>query len=342
MNKKSAFSLADVLLTLLLIGVVSVAAIHTMAHLDNKSVKYLYSSIYHSLDKALYNSMTFTNLKNPFVLKEYKPDAEPPEEVEISQAEHTKRLCLMLIEYINTTSAACENPAVSDKGDSFDVPPHFITVNKVRVYLSGLYPQSKDGKPLPNQDHYFFIIYADINGTKKPNSMDYAADPETHIPTKEPDIFAFAALDIGRICPLGIAEYSSKYMQTRITYNQTKEESFSASEIAEGAEPDVETVVKRYSKVSKPYYISKAEAWGYGLDLIKDEADFLIDQNPYTYNDYVKSRINKKSKIYSFLKKNTFPLEGVTLKSGKFSEGGYECVAGSDLECDIIIDKFLY
>ena len=191
-------------------------------------------------------------------------------------------------------------------------------MNGVRFYISKRFPASA------NSDHFFFLVFADLNGPKKPNSTNYAA------PSTDPDVFAFAALDIARMCPLGPPEVDPRYMQTRVTYY------------------DADEALTKFSTVSKPYYISKAEAWGYYLNSGKLNDNFYIEANPLTYNGYVKDQLSRAntslySNIYGFLGNSSLSApSSVRLKSNAINNGGYGCVKGSDIECDVIVDKYVY
>jgi hypothetical protein len=354
MNKKSAFSVAEMLITMSIIGIIFVVGYHTLAHIDNKSIKYTYSNVYHSLDKAFYNGMMASDLKNPFDNKEFDDSGT---EVDVPEAEQTTRLCKMLALYIQGGSSCGAEP-VSISGANFP-GAHLTALNGVQFYISKKYPAAGEED---DDNHAFFIIFADMNGpTKGPNSMNYVLNANG-VPDPSPDIFAFAALDIGRICPLGIPEYDTRYMQTRISYldkaeNVSQVEAGSVvdnlgggAKIGENNEGDYNVfdavvVTRKFSKESKPYYVSKAEAWGYGTPDFDN--DFIIDANPLTYNHYIQEKvleIDPESKIYAFLNNPNFSysLEGITFKGNSPENGGYGCLLGSDFECDVIIDKFIY
>ena len=311
MDKKSGFTLIELLIVMLIIGVISTFALKTISQND-KVVRYIYSNVYHNLDKALYNSYYLTKLKNPFLRKDIN---ESGVEVTISEQERVKRLCLMLTEYINYSQINCSAaPVTTSRGFT---NPHFTSMNGVKFYISPMYPNAD------NAEHYFFLVFADMNGAKEPNSMVY------NPPTTDPDIFAFAALDIARFCPLGPPEVDTRFMQTRVTYF------------------DAEESLTKFSTVSKAYYISKAEAWGYYLSGGGVNETFYIESNPLTYNGYLKNLIRTKTNfyndIYGFLNgANLRAPNDVGLKNKSVNNGGYGCVLGSDTECDVIIDKYVY
>jgi len=119
-------------------------------------------------------------------------------------------------------------------------------------------------------------------------------------------------------------------MSTRVTYFEPQ-----------APNDDGEVVLlQRYSNTSRSYFISKAEAWGYYTGQLESD-DVIIDANPLTYNGYVRANINPSSMIYSFLGNRTLQApQGITLRSQPIADGGYECRLGSDIECDVIIDKY--
>ena len=316
MKKKLGLTMIELLITMVIIGIVTVFGLKTIIHND-KVVRYAYSNVYHSLDKALYNSFYATALPNPFLTKDSVSGAE----VTLNDNQRVTRLCNMFTEYINVSAKSCNLPPVATINSATLQTPHFVSMNNVRFYISKRFPASE------SSDHFFFLVFADLNGAKKPNSMTY------NPPKTDPDIFAFAALDIARVCPLGPPEIDQRFMQTRIVYNDPNN-----------------SEVESFTQVSKPYYISKAEAWGYYLKSGRVDADesFYIEENPLTYNGYVKKALKKESttfynNIYGFMGDSSLTAPAtVELKSKKVSENGYGCVKGSDIECDVIIDKYLY
>ena len=342
MMHKKGFSLAELIIAMAIIGFVVGAAMVTFKSFD-KGVKYVYSNTYYVLDRALYNTVSYWIPSEPVVREPFKTSVINPENnqsVTISDTDAASRMCRALIEYINPVNnvdrdAMCNNiTPVSDIGpfaaNGTDLAtPHFTATNGVRFWISRRYPDSTDASN--DGKMKFFIIYADMNGVRLPNSMDYEeGNANNHYKTKDPDIFAFAALEDGRICPIGIPEVEPRYMTTRIVYQDVH------TQIIEGNE--VDDVVLRYSSPSKPYVISKAEAWGYYLpeskvpDEVKgqQEADNkpagdgepdvavepvpakshtvadteIINDEPLTYNGYLLNEISVNSKIYAFLKKS--------------------------------------
>ena len=198
-----------------------------------------------------------------------------------------------------------------------------------------------------------------MNGKRLPNTMTYEKGSEANKwRTKDPDIFAFAALENGRVCPLGIPEVEPRYLTTRIIYQE---------------ESDGNEVELKYSTPSRPYVYSKAEAWGYYLPANKVAAghtvvddDEVMPDEPLSYNGYIRSNINSASKIYAFLasgqtmsnyvqsdsyNKNSEGQFDINFQSDlprhenndvhKPNIGGYACHWMSDEECYVLVDKFV-
>ena len=359
---KKGFTLAETLLTLAIMATLIAIGLSTFNSYD-KGIKHLYSNTYYVLDRALYNSITSWVPKDTFNREPFEPNLKNAsgETVPISDEEGAKRLCRALIEYINPvedsnrdSNLMCSSSkAVTDSGDSFDRDKvQFTATNGIRFWISKRYPAD------PNATHYF-IIYADLNGTKLPNSMvQIKASKETRWKVRDPDIFAFAALETGRICPIGLPEVDPRYMTARIQYEE---------ESAGGDE-----VLLKYSEPSKPLVAAKAEAWGYYLSesalptgqqtVVPD--DEIIDGEPLTYTGYLRNNISKSSKIYSFFtnsdetmssyvqndpmykNSNTLKFQSDPPKHenddiNKPNIGGYNCMWLSSPPCTVIVDKYI-
>ena len=350
MNKKSAFTLIEIIIVMAIVGIITAIGVSTFSK-HSVDMRYIYYNVYHSLDKAIYNAMTYTNLPSPFVDFD-----ERNKQLAVSPEQQVSRLCNMLIEYITTSSSSCnleDNVITTGNNEDFqNVLPYFTAVNGVRFYISQRFT---GGEP----EHKFFIVFADLNGTKQPNSLHYERG------IADPDIFAFAVLDIGRVCPLGPPEIDEKYLLTRIRYiDNTNNNDDGFHNIA-------------FSEPSRPYFVSKAEAWGLylpdgrgslcnssGQNCTSLPQDFLIEENPYTYNEYVRSALlSSGSELLRTIYENVPTMwialwavpgenytsyeeeteETIQLRNGNnHANRGYGCKKGSDDECQIIIDKYAY
>ena len=324
--KKSGFTLAESIVTLTIIAILTACGVHVMRTYD-KDIKYMYSNIYYSLDRAWYNTSTFwipqnADERDPFLLNDAATDfaeheANPP----------ARMLCRALIEYINPVDRAgsCHAIAVNASGSDASLTAdnvQFVATNGVRFWISRRYPNDATQKN-------FFIVYADLNGTRLPNSMEYRVGTGPHRnKTLDPDIFAFAILDTGRVCPLGVPEIDTRYMGARIMFT--------------GDDGNTHLTVQ-----SVPYILAKANAWGYYTNPQDNNAD-IMDEAPLSYNDYIKEVIDNASPgsmIYSFLGN----LSMVQFYRTHFNENeifaideAHHCARRDVDTCDVIVDKYTY
>ncbi len=336
MNKKNAFTLAELLIVFTMIGVLTVVALNTMKGYD-RTIRYSHASVYHNLDRAFFNAMFYSDNKNPFTKTDYNPDGSS---YEVSAQEGAKRLCDMLASYLNVASNTCSSNGLANlnapDGAALGTV-QLTTLNGVELYIS-----ERQDKQYP-----FFIIYADINGPKPPNTLDYQAPSAANgHRTKDPDRFAFAALSIGRICPLGVPEVDPKFMTARIAYVSITGERSNKKKNAD--DDNEETPSTKFSTNSKSYVQTKAEAWGYYItdNFTKDKVP--IEDEPTSYNDFIRSELPQGTKIYkSALGNNTKNVRltapnGTTLQNGAVKDGGYGCSAKSAEECWVIVDKYAW
>ena len=352
MNKKSAFTIIEVLIAMGIVGIIITFGLKAALQND-KGIRHLYSNTYHTLDRALYNATHYPTLPDPFA--DADTDDSGAETVVVGRRtgsgaaimadEGTERLCRMLIEYINpVTEGTCSRTKlISDvaNDDEFtDANVQFTATNGVRFFISRRLPYDGLGnrRGLQPGDTTFYIIYADLNGPKFPNSLEYRAESDVNgrIRSKDPDIFAFAALDIGRIVPLGPPEFDGRYMLARVKYYD-KEHQQNTTELN-----------VRYSRPSQPYYLMKAQAWGYYNANSGVQDTEIIEDNPLSYNGYIKSKLAPNTRIYSFVS-DFFNGDNVisvpasaNIRSANVTAGGYGCTVRSDEECEVIVDKYVY
>lgn len=367
--KKSGFTISELVICLAIIGILSAAALTTFKKYE-KGVKHIYSNTYYVLDRALYNATSFwisgdEKAREAFKEKVRNPE-NPDEEIEISDTEGARRLCRALIEYINPVEssnrdAICSaGKAISDMGtdDLFTAENvMFTATNGVRYWISKRYPTVGENGENAGELK-FYIVYADLNGKQLPNTMRYVPGTEANNWNAEyPDIFAFAALENGRVCPLGPPEVDPYFLTTRVVYQEVDENN---------------EIEFKYSEPSMPYYYSKAEAWGYylpenrrpdGENELKD--DDVINDEPLSFNGYVRNKLHDGSIIYEFLGDKTMsqyvlddPLNYD--ENGNFTIifqsdpprhrngnrnlpniGGFGCSWASEEECYVLIDKYL-
>ena len=344
--KKTGFTIAEILISLVVVGVITGFAINIFRPFD-KSYKYLYSNAYYSLDRALYNAtMTYIpeNEYNREPFQETARNAVTGQAITVTPQMGAQRLCRALTEYINTVSTNC-NAAPSDSAGAdgiFSTTPSFITNNGMRFWISRRYPDNGDNRTK------FFVIYADLNGTKPPNSMRYEeGNGANQNRTRDPDVFAFAALPMGRVCPIGVPEVEPRYLTTRTKYIDEN------MEVAYSSDSQDQNFNSAFSLASQPMIYNMAQAWGYYIS--GDEADdnIPIPDAPLSYNGYIRSVIGN-SAIYGFLNGRTMRSYFNNRYSGsrrpalnsappaEGNSGGFGCAEKSDNECEVIIDKYVY
>lgn len=410
--KKNGFSLAELIMVSAIVGILVATGMMAFRVYD-KGIRYIYSNTYYALDRGLYNATEYYVAESPelhfdrAIFEDTLTYDGNTEDLLNDSDEAARRLCMALIQYINPVNrtTACNTiSSVSVSGDDteFNKTPMFTATNGVRFWVSQRFP-SPDNIGTVNEEYAtslahletnsddqnsirFFIIFADMNGTKGPNSMRYVAGEGVNgRRTVDPDIFAFAAVSLldgdgnsrgGRIVPLGVPEVDTRYMSTRIQYEDNVDDQR----------------VTAYSTPSRALLQSKAEAWGYyGVEDMTDShnrigandatVDNFINDNPLSYGDLIRSILidvegYESSKIYDFLGGETFRKyfndhlstldEGATAGEGGnlihapvryrniapvshasnvINRLGYDCAReeGENPDnCKVFVDKFVY
>lgn len=321
MKFKKAFTFAELIIVFGVVGIISAMAIATFKNYD-KGIRFLYSNLYYQLDRAYYNGYNFSGLPNPFA--ETDQDPQTGEVFEVTPAMGAERLCHMLEEYLNG-SASCSSgaggnaPLAQDNGRVFG-QIQFTTDHGAFIYISPRLPEPENPNFQPG-GHQFFLVFVDINGTARPNSMEYTPADENNPSPPDPDIFAFAALDTGRLCPLGPPEIDPRYMQARIAYVEVVNDE----------------LVTKYTTVSVPYYIAKAQAWGY---YVGNNNDLIpIDDEPTSFNDYVRTLLPEDNEIYKFMN-NAVRIQLPVNFAGLDRQHG--CENRFNEQCWVIVDRYLF
>ena len=331
-NNKSGFTLGEVLTVMAIVGIVSVLALTTTKPVHKKAVKYLYANAYNSLEKAYYNSLKLGY--NPFTEEEF--EELTPEHTETADS-GAEILCRGLTTYINTGtnvktadrdySSTCSSSKLTDElADSFiDENVQFTANNGMKFYIS-----KRLGDVDDPAGFYFYLVFVDINGNKKPNSFeftyrgnktlkDYNLSKEEDIKKEredriEPDIFAFAIIDSGRVVPLGIPEYDKNIATARLAYFDSE------------GDP-------QYASKSVAYYQAKGAAWGY-YSSDKNILDYNKEE-PFTLNDYIRTKINPKSKLV-----DDFPVLSTLSPVALEENPPYSCPKDDYENCFVFIDLY--
>lgn len=332
---KKGFSLGEVLCAMAIIGIISVLAL-TIMKPSKKALKYQYINAYNALNKAYYNGLT----------KGYSPfstqavDGELPVHTDTRDT-GTLQLCRGLTTFINTdtvvrgtdsngnsydySSTCSDSKITSELGTEFlltdnlsraekeqalankEVKLQFTASNGMKFYIS---------KMLGNDDVKFYLVFVDLNGGSKPNSIEYRYNKNGTVQA-EPDIHAFVMLESGRVIPIGAAEYDPNILTARVAYFDE--------------EGDI-----HYTKLSRAYYQAKGQAWGYySSSKMKPAENKYEISELYSMNDVIRSKINPES----ILVKN-FPdltkLQPMTVLNNDINRCSDE-----DLEsCYIILDEY--
>ncbi|MBO6087690.1 prepilin-type N-terminal cleavage/methylation domain-containing protein [bacterium] len=207
MKNKKAFTLAEVLIVFIIIGIIATVTISTVKPWE-KAYKYSYTRIFNSLSVAVYNYMTTNSKINKF--------PETPSE-----------FCIALTEYINSTSKNCspsyfldDAPTLS-KFKSGGKTPEIKLTNGAYIWIGA--DTDSDGKSVPftyvepdtADTVEYYIVYADLNGSRGPNKIKY---DETSSTSSLPDIVAYIVTDKYMVIPLGRPKTDRRYLSARIMY----------------------------------------------------------------------------------------------------------------------------
>lgn len=204
MNKKSAFSLTEVLVVLTFIGFIIVTQLVVMTSKVNQ-YSGPYFTVYNAVKKTAYNVLA--DIYCPCTGNDC-----PNEECKKGPREYPKtstNLCKRFSEFINTSENNCNNfKPVGNDLDFKKATPGFIATNSYKFYFhDGRFTKTINGKTVN-----FAIIYVDINGEKRPNR--FVCDNSDILP----DIVPFAITDNGDAIPIGLPTYSKAYMTASVGY----------------------------------------------------------------------------------------------------------------------------
>lgn len=261
---KKAFTLAETLICIAIIGFLFVATMISRKPND-KPIRILYSNVYQNISDAYYNGMGKVS-DSPFLLND-------PSKVTHSSTKDTgaKLICEGMIQFINskTDEDYCKDTklvsAVGRDLDFTDDKVQFIANNGMKFYISKFYQDTADAEAS------FYLLFVDINGDDRPNSMSYKRDGKL-----APDIFAFALLPNLRVVPMGLPEYDKKFMlASSVYYNEQGNPVYNAS---------------------VPYYQAKIMAWDMKKDKLVKDGKYIYDTSiPFSMNDKIRSDIDEGS-----------------------------------------------
>lgn len=237
-RKFEALTIAELMITLLIIAILCIFALSTIKPYD-KTYRWLYVRIYHSLGNAVYNSMMTRQNGFPNTSTEF---------------------CNMLKEYLNTApedSTGGIMPRCEPSRDltigAADFPEdriQLILSNGMRLWIAsnGAAPfelrESIDGTTFGIK---YYVVFADLNGSKGPNlaQWDLAGNINWNANSKLLDIVAFVVTETSVVIPVGPPEIDTRYMQAMAIYP-----------------PDDENKPEGTRSNPNTYYWAKNDAWG--------------------------------------------------------------------------------
>jgi len=280
--KKDAFTFAEVLIAMAVIGIITVVIVST-AKPRQSVLKYQYANAYKTLSRAYYNS--FIDGYNAFAAKsKYACLSVSDTECDVSDGTASgqlfngvKVICRGLSEYINTQSSlsgTCSAGLATVSGAAQAKLPTNTSYTTLRprandmvFYFTKRFNDGEGNVP-------FYIVFIDLDGPDRgTNSLRIGSDGSL------PDTYAFALLNNGRVTPLGLPEYDQRILSARlVTYDQGGNET--------------------YGDVSYPYYQAKALAWGYYHAGFDNSSQYDVVE-PFTVNDYIRSVLPPDNEIYA-------------------------------------------
>ena len=304
-NTQNAFTLVELMIAMAIVGIILVFGMVTMKPTD-EGLKYQYSNAYRSLSIAYYNGMLSTNY-NPFV--PVGDDWKNTDEVDSGAAV----LCKALTSYINSNgvgdadydSGCSSTKLISAKAADSEFKPEkvqFIANNGMKFYIS---KRLNVYNPVET-DYYYYLVFVDVNGDKRPNSMVYNG-------TVKPDIFPFAVFDNGYVVPLGIPEYDRTIMTATVAYFDTR-------------------YIQHYYPLPVAYFQAKGMAWGFYMprqtrpdanspefEVDLSDRKYIDKIEPFTLNDAIRASLPTDSTIVTGL--NAY--KNANASKGSLNQDGY-------------------
>lgn len=218
-----ALNLAEVMIVMMVISVVTVSAIQVNRHLEEKLTGKLYAKAYKTLSLASFNiqqEVAVYNTKKNMEAKEKglsgaaKNDLKRFPNIGYNESITSESLCVALKDYMNAQTSSCSITSVStgyitEDFSLKDETPSFLGTDGMRYYITDLGSGNSANK--------FFLVFVDLNGERKPNTI--------MANKTKPDTVPFLIhTDTGDVVPAGYPVYDPKYVQARIIYSSPDEE----------------------------------------------------------------------------------------------------------------------
>ncbi len=262
-RKFKAVTLAEMMICMLIIGILAIFAMVTIKPYD-KTFKWLYVRIYHSLENAVYNSM-MTRSEFP---------------------QNSIDFCNMLLEYINSPDNNCNAGDLAREASSFpEANIKIIASNGMYLWIG-----SNGGAPYTHTETIngsqfsmqYYVVFVDINGNRAPNLAqrpEAIGTPWKSEESKLVDIVAFVVTDASVIIPIGPPEIDTRYMQATAIYPPIDENRPQGNHSNPGT-----------------YYWAKNDAWGSSKSITEPKSlDFRRDfpvNSPFYVNYPTANAVN--------------------------------------------------
>ena len=285
MKKNKAFTLAEVAIVFVIIGIISVLAISTVKPWD-KAAKYAYMRMYNAIGVATYNH----------TLKESASAAFP---------ENATKLCEALVDFMNVSSNESDNckgtildkdpdDATFDPESASYATPMFTTSGGAYVWIGA--DTANSNKPFVYTKTFstgdtdtinYYVVFVDLNGSKGPNSSAWDSEDIA-------DVVAYIITDRFIVVPLGYPEIDTRYLVANIVLP-------SQAELNAGtAEADIGNDDKEIISEGMSFYEAKVKSFGtvsetdqsplpvYGEVLTYDFSKDFEDTSSFKIDDYFK------------------------------------------------------
>ena len=198
-NKKQGFTLAEVLITLGIIGIITALIMPAINHLKPDENKVIYLKVYDTLADTIKDLATNSRIypacenennincsENPLFNTE-KPLIEP---FNTDAYQGATKLCNLLAFALGDNNPNCKAENYTYSNDTFKNNISFVTSNGMQWIVSQRRSITTNGSSATFQAD----IYVDINGNKGSNAI-YSADND------KPDIFKFMVAANGTVVP---------------------------------------------------------------------------------------------------------------------------------------------
>jgi len=229
---KNAFTLAESLIFLSIVGVISVLMM-TIIKPQERYLPYAYYSAYNALATAAMNIRedaninmqdTSTDTEIADVDKYFPGGYSEHSDVEVAKVEAAKELCKKLAVqastaeeygYINTTEYNCSSfePLLADGTAPTSDRMAFRATNSMKFFISAYGDLEFNDSMNGGKKEFvrYFIVWVDLNGDRNPNTAEWKEN-------KPADIVPFIITTSGSVLPAGAPIVDPRYTTARVQY----------------------------------------------------------------------------------------------------------------------------